>query len=232
MTKRHSRQYEMLVRVRDFGSAFGHLFPPSSVAAANFAAVDAAIKELDAQDVAHLAASVSARAQRKDAACHALLTRLQAISQTARVLCDEIPGLDHEFEVPTGASDVTLLTIGRKFARGAGTYSRQFIAHGMPTTFLADLNALVDGFDKALRDRGLGREARRAARVSTKAILSAGIAAVHSLNVIVINHLAGDAVATTVWNGAQRIVYRKRTDPAREPAPAPATPAPAGTRAA
>jgi len=228
MNAMERRQYEMLVRVRDFGTAYGRLFPASTVAAANFAAVDAAIKELDAQDVVHMAASVSARAQRKDAARQALLARLQAISQTARVLCHEVPGLDHEFEVPASANDVTLLTIGRKFARDAGTYSKQFIAHGMPATFLADVSALVDGFDTALRDRGLGREARRAARVDTKATLSAGIAAVHSLNVIVTNHLTGDAVTTTVWDGAQRIVYRKRT----EAAPAPATPGPAGTKAA
>ncbi len=66
------RQYEMLVRVRNFGTTYGHLFPASSVAGETFAAVDAAIKELDAQELAHLAASVSARAQRKDTARQAL----------------------------------------------------------------------------------------------------------------------------------------------------------------
>jgi len=59
------RQYEMLVRVRNFGTTSGHLFPASSVAGENFAAVDAAIKELDAQELAHQAAAVCARAERK-----------------------------------------------------------------------------------------------------------------------------------------------------------------------
>jgi hypothetical protein len=36
------RQYEMLVRVRDFGDNYGHLFPASSVARESFTAVAAA----------------------------------------------------------------------------------------------------------------------------------------------------------------------------------------------
>src|SRR6185503_15525710 len=104
------RQYQMLLRVRDFGDSFGERFPPSSVARENFAAVAAAIKELDAQDVAHMAASLSARAQRKDLARQALLARLQAISLTARVLGQDQSGVLQQFEVQAQPTDPTLLT--------------------------------------------------------------------------------------------------------------------------
>ena len=225
------RQYQMLLRVRDFGDSFGERFPPSSVARENFAAVAAAIKELDAQDVAHMAASLSARAQRKDTARQALLARLQAISQTARVLRQDKSGLVEQFEVPAAAADQTLLTTGRKFARDAEAFSTQFIAHGMPVTFLTDLNALVDSFESALRDRGLGSEARRAARLSTKALLASGLAAVRSLDAIVNNHLGDDEVTRAVWKRERRIVYPKRID--ATPAPVPAAPEPpTGTKAA
>jgi hypothetical protein len=226
------RQYDMLVRVRDFGDGYGHLFPAASVARENFAAVAAVIKELDAQDLTHMAASVAARAHRKETARQALLARLQAINQTARVLRQDAPGLDRQFEVPTPASDQTLLTAGRKFARDAEALSSQFLAHGMPATFLADLTALVDGFDRALRDRGLGREARRAARVSTRAALSSGLAAVRSLTAIVTNHLGEDAVTRTLWDRERRIVYPergRRTEAPQEPAPAAS---PTGSKAA
>ena len=227
------RQYQMLLRVRDFGDSFGERFPPSSVARENFAAVAAAIKELDAQDVAHMAASLSARAQRKDTARQALLARLQAISQTARVLRQDKSGLVEQFEVPAAAADQTLLTTGRKFARDAEAFSTQFIAHGMPVTFLTDLNALVDSFESALRDRGLGSEARRAARLSTKALLASGIAAVRSLDAVVNNHLGDDEVTRTVWKRERRIVYPKRTDATPTPAPVSAAPEPpTGTKAA
>jgi hypothetical protein len=223
------RQYEMLVRVRDFGDGYGHLFPTSSVARQNFEAVAAAITELDAHELTHMAASVSARAHRKEIAREALFARLQAISQTARVLAEDTPGLDLQFEVTMQASDQALVTTGRRFARDAEPLSSQFIAHGTPVTFLTDLNALVDAFERAMRDRGLGREARRAARASTQAALASGIAAVRSLNAIVVNHLRGDKVTTIVWEQARRIVYPQRaetTDATREPAPEPVRPQP------
>ena len=72
------RQYDMLVRVRDFGDGYGHLFPPSSVARQNLATVAAAVKELDARELTHMAASVSARAHRKNKARETLLARLYA----------------------------------------------------------------------------------------------------------------------------------------------------------
>jgi len=235
MNANERRQYEMLVRVRNFGTTCGRLFPAASVAGETFAAVDAAIKELDAQELAHLAASVSARAQRKDTARQALVDRLQAIAQTARVLRHDDSSLLQQFEVPAPASDQTLVNTGRKFARDAAALSTQFIAHGMPVAFITELNALVDGFEAALRNRGLGREARRAAGLSTRAALASGMDAVRRLDAIVTNHLTDDAVTKALWKRERRIVYPKRTDPvpAAEPAAAPAAPeSPAGTKAA
>jgi len=113
-----------------------------------------------------------------------------------------------------------LLTAGRKFARDAEPFSSQFVVHGMPVTFVADLNALVDGFERALRDRGVGRESRRAARARTHAALASGRAAVRSLDAIVINHLREDVVTRTVWERDRRIVYperAKRTDAPESP---------------
>ena len=138
------RRYEMLVRVRDFGDNYGHLFPGSSVARENVAAVAAAIKELDAQALRHMAASASALVEQKSRTRDALRARLQAIGLTARVLAEDAPGLDEQFPVPPELSDQRLLTTGRKFARDVEPLSSQFIAHGMPVTFVAELNALVD----------------------------------------------------------------------------------------
>jgi len=231
------RQYEMLLRVRDFGHTYGHLFPATSVAQQDFATVAAAIADLDAHDLTHMAASVSARAQRKNDAREPLLVLVQAISQTARVLAERgAQGLDGQFEVPDPATDQALLTTGRKFARDVEPFSSQFIMHGMPATFVSDLTALVDGFERALRDRGLGREARRAARENTKAALSSGLAAVRSLNTIVTNHLKNDAATRAVWDSERRIVYparAKRTDTVPDTAPtAGASESPTSTKAA
>src|SRR5437667_8134483 len=229
MYERERRQYEMLVRVRDFGDRYGHLFPASSVAQRNFAAVARAVRELESQDVEHMGASASARAQRKIMAGEALHARLQAINQTARVLAAERPGLDQQFEMPNPPTDQALLTAARKFARDAEPLNSQFLAHGMPATFVAELLALVDIFERALRDRGAGREAHAAVRTSTRAALSSGLSAVRLLDAIVTNHLRDDAVTTAVWERDRRVVYRAsapRTDATPEPAPAAAAPDP------
>jgi hypothetical protein len=227
------RRYEMLVRVRDFGEQYGHLFPASSVARERLEAVAEAIAELDAQALTHMTASASALVERKRIARDALVARLRRIAHTARVLATGAPGLGREFEVPTDASDQRLLTTGRKFARDVEPFSRQFLAHGMPATFVADLNALVDSFERARHDQGLGREARHAARASTHAAVSSGMAAVRSLNAVVVNHLGDDAVTSTVWNRERRIVYPKQSGATPGPAPAPAArESPTGTKAA
>jgi len=220
------RQYEMLVRVRDFGDKYGHLFPTSSVAREKLAEVAAAIGELDRQELTRVATSASALVERKAVARRALVDGLEAISQTARVLVQDAPGVEQQFQMPVHASDQTLLTTGRQFAQDVEPFSSQFLAHGMPVTFVADMSALVDAFERALRERGVGRGTRRAARASTRAALASGIAAVRSLTAIVTNHLRHDAVTTTVWKEARRVVYRRRMN-----APA-AHESPTGTKAA
>jgi hypothetical protein len=151
------------------------------------------------------------------------------------VLRQDDSNLLQQFEIPAPATDRALLTAGRKFARDSEALSSQFIAHGMPATFIADLTALVDSFESALRDRGFGREARQAAPLSTKAAVASGIAAGRRLDAVVTNHLAADAVTKEVWDREQRIVYLRRTNarPAETPAPAAAAPeSPTGTKAA
>jgi len=204
------RRYEMLVRVRNFSDTHGHLFPASSVARQSFAAVAAAIAELDGQSVTRSAASAAMLAEPKRIAREALLARLQAIGRTARVLAEDMPGLDQQFHVSAEAADHRLLTTGRRFVRSIEPFSSQCLAHGMPVTFVADLHALVDAFDRALHDCARGRGARRAADANTRAALSRGSAAVRRLDAIVINHLSDDAVTRTVWEGVRRIGYPAR----------------------
>src|SRR5439155_8471249 len=123
-----------------------------------------------------------------------------------------------------------------KFTRDAEPLSSQFLAHGMPATFIADVLALVDRFERALRDRGAGHEARGAARAATRAALSSGLHAVRALDTIVTNHLRDDAVTRAVWERDRRVVYparAPRTDASPEAAPAAAAPeSPTGDKAA
>ena len=203
------QKYEMLVRVRDFGEAHQDLFPESSFARDHFAAVDAAVKALSQHAVSKMLTAREGRST-KVTAREALLTRLEAISDTARAIGQDTPGLEDKFHMPEHPTDLALVTAGRVFARDAEGFAGPFIGHAMPATFIADLNGLVDRFEQSIQARQAGKDGHTAARASIEAALASGFVALHKLDAIITNHLQGDAVAMAVWRGDRRVDYRSR----------------------
>ena len=82
MNATERRQYEMLLRLRDFSNTHSDLFASSPVAQEAFAAVNTAIDELTATDLLKLSASVQARADRKAIARRALTELLMKVIET------------------------------------------------------------------------------------------------------------------------------------------------------
>ena len=221
----NQRRYDMLVRVRDFGTQHGHLLPASSLAPQAFAAVGAAIGQLEAHDLAEMTASVSSRATRKEAARKALVEFLVKMRDTARVVAEGQEGLGAAFELPATSSEHVTLTVARQFAREAARLEAPFVAHGMPATFLEDLGQLIARFEGARRERGISRDERTAARARLGASLNEALAAVRKIDVIIANHLPEAAVARVVWKQVRRVNYpwsRKSAPAADAPTPAPA----------
>jgi hypothetical protein len=211
------RRFEMLTRVRDFGATYGELFPESTLAPQAFAAVTTAVGELEQRAVAETTASVAARGTRKREARRALEERLLLMARTAQVLTGVDAGFRAQFTLPRSREDHVLLTTARQFLERAEAAVSEFVAHAMTSTFIGDLQALIDGLDVALRDRGMNRDQLVAARMAIKEALANAMKAVAQLDVIVANHLASDPVVREVWKRGRRIVYppkaRKRTTP-------------------
>jgi len=201
------RRYDMLVRVRDFGASYGHLFPDTSLAAKAFTAVATHVGEIEAHDLAAASATVSARATRKREARDALIERLTLIGRTAQVLPDVDSEFRAHFVVPRETNDALLLTSARQFAKHAAAVTAQFVAHGMPSAFLEDLGTLIGNLEKAVRDRGMGRDEQMTARKRLKEAMAGGLAATRQLDVIVANHLASDSALRDVWKRNRRIEY-------------------------
>jgi hypothetical protein len=212
MNNKDRRRYEMLVRVRDFGASNGHLFPESSLAQQAFGEVTSGVKEIETHDLAEASASVSARATRKLEARRALVERLMLVAKTAQVVSGSGPDFKAHFQVPDTTNDHLLLTTARKFATHAAPVAEQFIAHGMASTFVADLGARIEQFEGALRDRGVSRDQQMAARDGIKKGLATALAAARKLDVIVSNHLASDSAGRQAWKRNRRIEnpYRSR----------------------
>jgi hypothetical protein len=210
MTDNNRRRYEMLVRVRDFGAAYAHLFPKSTLAEQAFAAVIAGVGGIDAHDLTEASASVSARATRKAEARRALVERLLSIRKTAGVFAGANEQLRAYFALPEAKHDDALLRAARHFLKQGAPVAAQFIEHGMPPTFLVDLGTLIEKFEEALRDRGMSRADQVAARSRIKTSLANALDAVRKLDVIVANHLAPDSEVREVWKRTRRVEYHGR----------------------
>ena len=214
------RRYDMLMRVREFGVNFGHLLPESTLARQALATIDEAVGQVPVLDQAATSASVAAT--RKATARRALVDLLVKVEQTSRVLAVANPGLKPRFELSESLGDRRLLSIARQFASDAAAEAAEFVAHGMPTTFVVDLEQRTATFEATLRERGASREEQVAARTRIATSLAAALAAVRTLDVIVANHLASDPVTQAVWRRDRGVAYPHRSRKAvAAPAPTP-----------
>jgi hypothetical protein len=222
MNTLHTRRYEMLVRVRDFGIAHAALFPASTLGGESFAAVGAAVAALSDHAVTQYSGRGSARegTVSKAVAREALRDELDAIIRTARALALDMPGIDDKFRPPRGSGDQTVLHAARAFARDAAPLAAEFIKHDMPDDFLANLQSDIDDFEEAIRDHEAGKDTHVAARAGIDAAIDDGLAAVQRLDAIVPNRLRNDEARLALWERARRVEYRSsraKSEAAAEP---------------
>ena len=195
------RQYEMLLRARDFGKTHGQVFSTSGMAAEVFRSINAIVDELAATALAKVSAAASARADRKRRARQDLAELLVKVSQLARVLRargQTVPA----FMLPASRSDLEVLTVARQFARDAAAFEAEFTGHGMGSAIIA---GAADALERAMSDRGAGRADHVAALARTKELLAGALLDVRRLDLIVANELRKDTVTTAVWKRARRV---------------------------
>jgi hypothetical protein len=200
------RKYQMLVRVRDFGTAHRDLFPARSVAGKLFAAVAAAAEALQQYDSTEIAGrggeqdAVASKAEARIALCR----QLRAIARIAAAA--EVPGLGAKFRGSLDGNDERLLSQARTFLGEAKPFAETFVAHELPSDFLRQLQAAIDALEQSMRERASGRNQRVGARARIEATMEEGLRAVRQLSAIVPNKLQ-DPAAVTLWSGARRIEY-------------------------
>jgi hypothetical protein len=217
------RQFDMFRRVRDFGGTYGSLFPESSVAAPAFAAVTAAIGEIGQHDLAETTAVASARPQLKADARRALARCLLKVAKTARVVAGDDAELSVHFDSHNWVTDQGLVTAARQAIAQATPVKAQFEAHGLPPTFLTELEEALDRFVVAVDRQGTHRGQVVAERAAIKAAAANALKAIRQLDVIVPNRLGADPVALEVWRAARQIKHRSSPHRGEDAAPAAAS---------
>jgi hypothetical protein len=148
MNAMDKRRYEMLIRLRNFGTTCGQLFAEASLAQPTFAALASALDRIQAQQVAANTATVSASAARTSSARGALLDQLTKIAATARVISETDADLGAHFKL-ADASNSQLLTTAHGLLENAAPFADAFVAHGMVPTFPRG----PQGLDRHLRSR-------------------------------------------------------------------------------
>lgn len=214
------KKYNMLIRVRDFGAARADLFPPGSLGARTFVEIGAIVDRLNA--------SVTSESSGRRAACQGVVSKavaraglrqaLEAISRTARGIALDTPDILTKFQMPDGKSDHELATAGRQFAEDAGPLAADFVAHGLPESFVADLRAALATFERAISGRALGRETHVGARADIAAALNLAFDTLPRLDAIVENTFGSDPHALAAWRLARNV----GRPPTRGGGPAPA----------
>ncbi len=229
MTRRQLVRYEMLRRVRDFGTIYEGRFPDTSVGGQAFAVIRGVVDDMSGQAMVRMAALQEGTRAREEAR-RVLRQQLQAIARTAKIIARTAPGFDDGFRMPDRTNDQVLTTAGRLFANGAEPLAAQFIAYGLPDTFVATLRAQVTLLEASIAAYEDGNRDRAGADAQTEAALQIGRDAVTRLDLIVANQFRGDVTALAQWRRDRltRAAYRKA--PPAEPATGTASPNPEATR--
>ncbi len=143
----------------------------------------------------------------------------------ARVVALDTPGADGRFRRPFARGEQALVASERAFAQDARAISAALVAHGLPVTFVGDLDATIRAFDVAIGDHVAGVSANVAARAGLAGAIEAGMIAVRRLDAIIANRLDDDPATYAGWERAHHIEQRSRARScARKPASAPASP--------
>lgn len=202
-----TKRQEMFIRVREYGTQFNASFPTGSYGAGLFEKLGEVVEGLKAHalDQSKGLSSVRESSASKAAARDELLRRLDAISRTARVIAYNIPGLENKFRMPRGIGDQALLIKARNFASDAEPLKAEFTKRGLPTSFIEDLNELINDFDAAINQKVQHRGKQVAATAAIDELIERGIRIVRELDALVRNIFSNDGSALAAWESASHV---------------------------
>jgi hypothetical protein len=207
------RNYEMILRVGDYGTEQATFFPSTSLAGELFARVRAAAVALGNELAKQVSGSTAARqgTSSKAAAREALLDALQRIRRTARSMSATVPGIDSKFRIPRNATDQLLLGTAEAFVADATPLKDDFIRFAMPANFLTDLTEQVAEFRSALTQQQTGKGKSVMANAAMDDVRAAALADIRQLDAIVPNTFADDPPRLAAWMTARHVERSPRT---------------------
>ncbi len=144
---------------------------------------------------------------------------LRYVNRTGRLLDAQHPGIAGVFRLPRSGSSAQLLASAAAIEAAATDLEAEFVACGMPASFLTEMADLIDAFRDATQLKHEGKILRGGSTADLKAKAAAGIKAAKELDTCVRNHFRGNEEALAAWTIARRIegLSRKTTTPPATP---------------
>ena len=207
MNSESVRAQATLARVHDFATAEAATFPPASKGGQLFAEINSALTQLNTHVSAQVGGSNAARegTEQKALAAEELLDLLTMIRRTARSMDHEHPGLLAKFRIPPDLSATELLGAAEHFATEATPFKTNFIAYGLPETFLEDLNEQIDELRDALADQTAGTRTRVTATAGIRETIDGAFINLRRVDPIVLNVFRDQPAKLAAWASARHL---------------------------
>ena len=201
MNRRQIHMYQMLARVADFGATHAELFPKTTIAGELLAAIGSAVTKLSGHSSSQVSGNGAIRnsSGSRTAARKALKKRLEQIDQTARAMQID------KFWMPRKRAVQAIIDSGRAFARDAEPLRKQFIDHGLPETFIDDLNRAVHDLERAMLDQSVSRGSRASAIAGFNDTLNEALTLLQRFEALVSNTMPDNPEIMAAWNIARRV---------------------------
>ena len=206
MNDNEIRNYEMFLRVQEFGTA-QTANAVNAYAGELFARLGQTIAQLETHSAVQSsnARTLKETGAAKEAARTKLRERLEAIGRTAKPLEATMPGVAGKFRVPARLKDQELLSLARAVSNDAVPIKAEFIKRGLPATLVEDLAGAVEELEQAVGQKIQKREARISSTATVKGLVGEGARVVRELDPIMLNVFGSDPAALAAWESASRI---------------------------
>lgn len=219
------RELDMCQRVRALANSRPADFPAGSHRATLVDALKLTITQVEKYAAEQDAAALDHQeaTEQKRAAINSLLQQLKAISQTARSINEQFPGIADQFRMPRD-SDRSILNRARAYISDATPFATEFIKRDLPATFIADLQAGIDSVEAAETHKSDALANQTAATAALRAALKQLRAIVHELNAIMRNLYRQDSASIAAWESASHVKRAPQRKKKTTTTPPPAQP--------
>lgn len=207
MNDSERRRYECFLRIKQFGIDNAADFAAIPIAVTNFGVITTEIDFLEEHGADQQAGFGDARGatEVKGTARENLREEMSDIARTARSMEYQYDGISERFKMPRNSSDQTLLATGRAWVDEATPIVADFVAYGMPATFVTDLTAACDAFEATFGPQSSAIDDHVEATAEIGEAVQRGMVARRILDGIVRNVYKNDVGKLAAWTSASHI---------------------------